>query len=260
MLRSCYHRSPVNILALIPMSLSSRFKAAKVISFDVFDTLLLRNTKPEIVRFREIAHLWAQEAGGQVAAEDLFHSRLLAARICYRVIRKNMGCREAKHSEILRVVCEINGLDASFSKAFGQCELEYEKQSLSINKELLFLIEQAISENKPVFAISDMYFSSNEIQELICNFAPTLDKLNVYSSSDVTLNKASGELYKHVSLQEGISLNEDWLHIGDNHNSDVVKATHAGIAAAFTPRGRVWRTISNVRKINSYVHHKVGSL
>ena len=241
------------------MSLSSQFKAASVISFDVFDTLLLRNTKPEPLRFKEISTDWAKAIGNPELGKDLFYSRLLAARISYRTIAKNLGCREAKYSHILKTVCQLNNIGVELVSDLTDAELRYETNNLKLNRALSKDLQRAVEDGKPIIAISDMYFSAEEIRRLIEHLAPELAGYKIYSSSDSGLNKASGALYEFVANKEGLALDSTWLHIGDNYHSDVVRAREVGLSATYTPRGRAWRFVSKFRRIATSLMYKLGS-
>jgi predicted HAD superfamily hydrolase len=220
-----------------------------VISFDVFDTVLLRNTKSETDRFYEISKLWAEYLkDDDISADNLLYARLLAAKICYRQAEKKAYCREAKHSDILKLTLSLASIPEIHSREFKKIETNYELKNLVYNEKFTKLIKHAKSQNKKVLAISDMYFDEDLIKELIVGVSPNLHFDNIYSSSVSGLNKASNELYKHVADKENIKMNARWVHFGDNLNSDVIQAKHLGISAYYTPRGMCWRAIAYIRR------------
>jgi hypothetical protein len=75
------------------------------------------------------------------------------------------------------------------------------------------------------FFISDFYFSSNSLEEILLHHAFKLDGVRVISSSDERVTKRdSGKLFKKLGLGEV----NNWSHVGDNPNSDWIEAEKLG--------------------------------
>lgn len=86
------------------------------------------------------------------------------------------------------------------------------------------------TENKKIIAISDMYFSFNQMK-LILEKLEIFDLFDhVYVSADANLTKQTGDLFRRV-LSDIDILPHQLLHVGDNHRSDILMATGAGVQA-----------------------------
>lgn len=226
-----------------------------VVSVDVFDTLLLRATKPEIQRFKEIAELWKETLGSTFSGSvrHLFNLRVVNSKLAYRHVKKVKHCREATHAGILNSILRGCGLPATLLGTLRACELEYEKQALTPNKPLVEMLVQCRKSGKRVIAISDMYLSAKDIELLIQSHLPDGLIQRTYSSADFGYGKSSGFLYESVRELEGRDNFDHWVHCGDNYHSDVYKAAELGMTAIYLPRSLLWRIVSRVRaKMSSY--------
>ena len=234
----------------------------RIVSVDVFDTLLLRDTKSEVTRFNNIAQLWSNELGKSFlgSSEHLFQLRLESARLAYRHTRKVKNCREATYSEILSSVLRGCSVPESYSRQLQYSEIEYEKKSLKPNRLLVKMLEQVRTSEKRVIAISDMYFSSEIIKTLIDHHLPSGLIQKVYSSSDFGYGKSSGFLYESVRKAEKIKNYDQWTHGGDNYYADVLKAKELGINAFYLPRSIAWRAVSKTRRTASSFRLGVNKL
>lgn len=72
--------------------------SARVLSFDVFDTFLLRNNKPETARYLELSarvqHRLAERVAKPPSDVDLLIARLHGMAFSYRTRKAVEGCRE----------------------------------------------------------------------------------------------------------------------------------------------------------------------
>lgn len=194
----------------------------RVVSFDVFDTLIVRPflepsdlfillsefynkkfAKSNYVDFKKIRILAEQEA----RKEYLSRYHLIEdinIDIIYNKIQKMLSLS----SEDL---CEIK-----------TAEIELEKNFCQPRKIGKYLFDIAQYFGKTIICISDMYLCSKDIESILnkCGY----HSINqIYVSSDIGLTKNTGSLYKYVLADLNISY-ESIVHIGDNFYSDIQMA------------------------------------
>jgi HAD superfamily hydrolase (TIGR01549 family) len=241
--RGAYHR--FRALALGP--------EVKVVSVDVFDTLLLRTTRPEEQRFEDIAgrQLAALRAAGhQVAAtpRELLILRLQSTRIAKRNAQPVLGDREASYDQIAGALLDALGLNRDLVPLLRECEIEYEAANLYPNRLLIEILNGARRAGKRVICLSDMYLSNREIGELLRRKAEGCTPDAIYVSADFGYRKASGQLYREVARRESAEP-EEIVHCGDNRRADVVMARSQGLGAVHAPRPLSWRGLALLRRL-----------
>jgi FMN phosphatase YigB (HAD superfamily) len=240
-------------------------EATKVVSVDVFDTLLLRTTKPEPARFldigqRQLRILLENGASAHLTAHDMLILRLMAARAAYRNARHVDGVREPGYGYIARIILGASGIRPSDSviEDLVNAELDYESAVLAPNRVLVNILKQARKAGKRVICISDMYLSAKQIETLIRNSG--IDFIDaVYASSDFGYGKASRRLFEKVLEIEQVEKTQ-LIHCGDNPVSDYRIAIESGIKAYHTPRGLHWRAVERARRRLFGWRHRLSSL
>lgn len=247
------------------------FKAAtlgagtKVVSVDVFDTLLLRGTKPESARFLDIGRRHLHALKGHGAATSLTHydlliKRLAAARAAYRNARLVDGVREPNYRYIANIQLRSMGLTPTddIVSQMLELELEYEASVLKPNRTLVNILKAAKHAGKRVICVSDMYLGAGDIERLVRQSGiGFIDK--VYSSSDFGFGKASKRLFESVLELEGVEPSM-FVHCGDNAFSDFRNAVDLGIDAYHVPRAWNWRLADKARKQMFNWRHRLDSL
>lgn len=173
-------------------------KDYKVISFDVFDTLIIRDVKKPTDIFR---------------LSYGFLGRYI------RVIAEIIARHHAKNGEVsikdIQKYCPFK-LDK---------ELLFENRYCRANPKMLELFDILHKEGKRIYAISDMYLDSEFIENLLRQSGYDVP---VIVSSEYGKNKKSGELFTEFLKQNNIAADEV-IHIGDSLIADVEGAHKAGI-------------------------------
>jgi len=194
------------------MKLVSEFD---IISFDVFDTLLLRPyVKPTDV-WRDI-----EEREG---AKGFFDARQKADWETFYAATERGGEHTIGEAYTL-MEKKWNGLKKK--------ELEYEWRSLVGNPEMIYIWNHVGRLGKKRVIISDMYVDEDWLKRILRHNG--IDEWDgFYLSSMVQKRKSTGELYKVLKQDFG---DVKYLHLGDNELSDVQKAEENGIVAVRFPR------------------------
>jgi FMN phosphatase YigB (HAD superfamily) len=225
----------------------------KVVSVDVFDTLLLRTTRPEEQRFEDIAgrQLAALGAAGHQLAttpRELLILRLQSARDAKRNTQPVMGDREASYDEIAGPLLDALGLSRDLVPLLLEREIEYEAANLFPNELLIEILKGARQSGKRVICLSDMYLSKRDIGELLRRRAVGFAPDAIYVSAEFGYGKASGHLYREVARQENAEP-AAIAHCGDNRHADVQMARAQGLGAVHAPRPLSWRGLALLRRL-----------
>ncbi len=212
------------------------------VSFDVFDTLLLRGLKSEMRRYYELSerfeNVLRSSFGFDLDAKEIFAARLTAFRVGYRTVAANCGVREGNYSSILPLMLKILNIDSAKIEAIAATltgiEVAYEIENLVVNPILARMFSEGAFDEYDVMFISDMYLPLEIITRLVMNYYPKLTLATSFSSAEVGLTKSSGLLYDFV-LQTLNKQRHEICHLGDNIKSDVQMAKARGLSALHMP-------------------------
>lgn len=204
--------------------ISSLISAFDVISFDIFDTLLLR----PLMKPQDIWCIVEEEYG----AEGFEAARRKADAMTYAAATARGG----EHT-----IDEVYVLMGAKWSSFKTKELDCERRFLAANPEMLNLWNLVGAMGKKRVIISDMYVDEEWLKAVLRDNG--IDGWDgFYLSSKVQKRKSTGELYKSV-LRDFQDYNVDrkgspvrFLHIGDNLLSDISKAEENGLVAVRYPK------------------------
>jgi FMN phosphatase YigB (HAD superfamily) len=209
-------------------------EGVRVLSLDVFDTILVRNDRSELRRFWQIAQCQADTAG--VDARDLLVSRLTATRASYRASASAAGYREGEIEDIHRTALHLLGLDEELASAMVDQELAYESRNLTLNPAIEPLVK--LLETDVVVAVSNMYLRAVHISRLLTAASSGLTTggatCRVYSSTEEGMSKNDGRLLARAQADIDLPASA-FLHIGDSYTSDFVPAKRLGWFAQLWP-------------------------
>lgn len=186
-----------------------------VISFDIFDTLILRPFAKPADLFYLLEDKFEQQEFYRIRVESERRARELS--ILHR------GNREVTLDEIYAEVEKVTGID----KAYGaKTEFEMEKKMCFANPYMKRIFDILKSYDKTIYATSDMYLPKEMMTELLESCGYTGFK-EVIVSVDYNVNKhEAGDLYKVLKKkQPGKTI----VHIGDNQKADIAQAKANGL-------------------------------
>ena len=197
-------------------------KKYKVISFDIFDTLLLR---PSVYPTDILA------LAGRKAGSSEFYLNL--RRNCERLARtnNNVMSEEIRFENIFSEMSDKYTFSKQEIESLMHNELDCEFDLLKPRKAIKEIFDYAKGIGKTVIITSDIYLSEQFIGKVLDNCGYTgFEKL--YVSSEYGMTKSSGRLFARVIMDyksKGISASEI-LHLGDNERSDIAAAEKAGLS------------------------------
>lgn len=212
-----------------------------ILSFDIFDTILLRNHRSELTRFvevsAEVAAYLSTTCQRPIGQYDVLFGRLLANRLSYRLSPAREGCREGTIADIYRVTLMQLQIDAT-DEVIAACieiELAYEVTQLTVNQPLMDMIQRHVERGGRAIYISDMYLSATHINQLLSRLGVDVALFAAtYSSADVILSKRSGKIWPWLCAELSVSAH-DILHIGDSLVSDYQSPRMHGAQAVHLP-------------------------
>lgn len=172
----------------------------EVISFDIFDTLLVRPfEKPSDLFFE----LEKREGCGGFGNERIKAERKARERY-----------REQEDVTFDQIYQQI-GVQYRHLK---EKELELENEVLTANGSVYEIYQYALGKGKKIIVCSDMYLPKKFLETVLyANGYQGFEK--IYVSSDIMMTKGSGNLFGRALHELHVS-NTSVLHIGDNLESD----------------------------------------
>ncbi|GIP55878.1 hypothetical protein [Paenibacillus vini] len=192
----------------------------QTISFDVYDTALLRNVINP-TDLLDIVQRKIQER--RVGNIDNFKQQRIKAEESARLTSPKEDITLEEIYKQLSVLTK--SVDIQIVK---EIELETEREFTIANPVIKKAYEYAFSKGKPLFFISDMYLPRSFIEELLANLG--YNKFILYVSNEVEKCKGTGGLYSYIAELNNLT-KDGWLHIGDNYVSDYEAAINLGISA-----------------------------
>jgi predicted HAD superfamily hydrolase len=206
--------------------------SARIISCDVFDTLLKRNTLCEHSRVtliaRHAATMLARECSIVIAPAVLGQARNDVQRYAYRGLDMLHPDGEVKFARMMDGMATALGLGPDAARVLARAEIAVEKTQLAPNRRLLAWLKQRAGEGVPIIAISDTWHEALTITDLLNSVAPGHPVARVYTSADLDATKRSARIFALVAAREAVRP-ESFLHIGDDAVADVSMALRAGL-------------------------------
>lgn len=187
-----------------------------VVSFDVFDTLLLRpfNKPTDLFASMEQQLKWPGYASHRITAEkaarELQHNGNLSHEVTLEQIYRQLATE----------------LPVTIEEAM-KAEISAEKAVCIANTFFVELVGALRHQDKIMICTTDMYLSKKEIGAILSQVGyPAFEE--IFVSSQYGCSKYTGELYDVVRNRFP---HKKILHIGDNLYSDFIQARLHGFAA-----------------------------
>lgn len=210
----------------------------RILSLDVFDTLLLRDDTSELTRFAEIGARMAREvaAEGKATPEaDGLVARYLGTRASYRAGPRVNGCGEGALDEIHLVASRLLSGHDGYVDRFIDIEIEREAASVRVHPVLSAVLARHRERGGRVVLLSDMYMRASHIERLLATSGVARDAYDLLvSSADTKVSKASGLVFELVEREMEASP-DDFLHVGDALRGDFQRAIARGWRAVHLP-------------------------
>lgn len=220
--------------------LKRRIDNAQIVSFDIFDTLIMRKI---------------------FSPEDVF--RLLGSRTKELNINTDIGAVRAKISakcdscasidDIYMAIKEETALSDEVIEDIKTIERDIDEQLCVARNDIAKLYEYCIESGKEVYLISDMYYTLQDIKRLLdkCGLS-VIDDRHIWISCEKKKDKISGSMWKEYSSVVGE--NAKCIHIGDNKTGDIENPTKYGIDSYYVMSGKDMVMNSSISELASHVN------
>jgi FMN phosphatase YigB (HAD superfamily) len=184
----------------------------EVISFDAFDTLILRNVRTPAGIFEIIEQ--------QSHEHDFTKNRLRAERNANKVAAR-LGRVGVNLDEIYR------NLQSAASERTQLMEIGYQLDFCVRNPFLKMVYDYARARGKRIVIASDIYFTEGQMKSILnkCGY-DHFERL--FLSSPGRYSKSQGGTYRAMCVELAVDPRKV-LHIGDDKNSDCLMAHRAGV-------------------------------
>ena len=216
----------------------------KVLSLDVFDTVLLRNDKPEAERYMELSESIAKALGRTTVETppnclDLLTARIEGMRFAYRTAPLIGHAREGHIKDVFGYMEDALDAKSEIGGILHKVELDYECENLVPNEAIGQLVAKAKEAGLQVVLLSDMYLPAEMIGELLDRLMPDVPKFTdlLISSCEAGHSKRGGSAFENLAERLDVELNEIF-HIGDSFVSDFQMPLAAGCKAKYLPVSR----------------------
>lgn len=193
--------------------LLDKIAIADAISFDLFDTLIMRR----VFCYTDVFELVDDQLRKQGIEIDDFSNKRLQAE---KELSKNC-------SPTLEEIYKSIVGDDELSKVVSEIEYEIDSKTLCVRRDMVDIFQGVIKSGKTVYITTDTYYSRKRIVDI-------LDRFNISGYSDVlvsceyNIGKRQG-LFKELKDVVSMSCNHAILHIGDDIVSDIEAASNAGL-------------------------------
>ncbi|MGN0145017.1 MAG: HAD family hydrolase, partial [Clostridium sp.] len=199
----------------------NKIRNYKYVSFDIFDTLILRNVLNPNDIFKIIQN--------KINKNDFYTKRINAEK---EAVRKSLR-EEITLEEIYSNITELK------SDNEKEYVMDLEKQTeikySVFNPIFKEIIDYCRKNHKKIIIASDMYLDESTIKSILKKNGVEYDYL--YLSSKIKLRKSRGKMYTYILKDLGISKNE-LVHIGDNKLSDYIIPKLMGIKSILYTRSK----------------------
>lgn len=208
----------------------------KLVSFDVFDTLLVRDVLEPVDVFRLMDRTFIEKAG---SSDHIYFSeiRMACEASCRNRFKKNNpDWEDISLDEIYEEIKLNTVFDSRLIDEMKLLETGLEHKVCHRRKCGYELYALALESGKEVILVSDMYLSGNTVGDILRENGYG-GYSHLYMSSEIRKCKWSGKLFEHIKAEYPDVEAGQILHIGDSPAADVDGASHAGINAELLPSG-----------------------
>ena len=195
----------------------------KYVSFDIFDTLIVRPFMVPTDMFELLDASFEKETHANISFKNL---RIIGEELC-RQRKCNAEIEDVTIDEIYQEMEEKFSIAPQILEKLKIQEKNLEISMSNARKAIKEMYDLALENNKKVILISDMYLGRDTIQRILEKNG-IRDYEGLYVSSEYRKLKSTSNLFKLVLDELGIEPGQ-MIHIGDNIHSDLIAARSAGI-------------------------------
>ena len=194
---------------------------ASLVSFDIFDTLLVRPFQLPTDLFFFLEPIIAKIVNRPFFS--FYDSRTLAEKnVARRMIENQQDSMEYTYDEIYEEFLTLTTLSPNEISKIKQLEQNTEFELCKANKKVKEIYDSCLAMDKIIVLTSDMYYPEFFVKKLLKK-NDIQNYLKIYMSCDHKASKHHGSIYQKIISESQIPPNKI-LHIGDNLYADIKKA------------------------------------
>ncbi len=197
-----------------------------IVSFDLFDTLVMR----KLLDARDVFRIVEKKIKEQLGLEIPFAAlRQQASAMC--------GLVEPDINDIYEIFIQIAQLTEDTAVQIKHIELETELKICVPRKEMIALLKRAHENGKQVYIVSDMYLPTEILLRILKQFGiDVIERERIWISCEKKASKSSGKLWQ--MFQKQVCQEKKALHIGDDLKGDVEEPRKYNIDTFYVMSGR----------------------
>jgi predicted HAD superfamily hydrolase len=202
--------------------------AARVVSFDFFDTLVARVVEEPWHAYYMVEKAIADRTGQQ---RSFVAERREAETAARKRVWEETGRGEVTLDEIYLALMDF-GFSADACQSYKVEEIAVEKAICYAEPHNKKLYDYAAAAGKPVIIITDMYLPLEAVTDLACQCGYTAHRQIFVSSAHGETKRREGlfaVVLETMRNAGALSHPGDMVHIGDNVHSDIAQAGKRGI-------------------------------
>lgn len=195
----------------------------EVISFDIYDTLLVRHFGRPKDLFLYLEN--DEKIQSMLGSGNFAKLRISAEQRAREHIKRQGKLLDPTIWDIYAQLGELAGLRKDQLEVLSQLEQEAEVSFAAQRPAVKLLYDAAVGSGKRVILCSDMYLPVSTIERTLCKCGYNAHS-DLFVSSAVGATKKHGTIFRHIEDVLGISA-ENFVHFGDNKHSDIGSAEKA---------------------------------
>lgn len=204
----------MHIEGISKKELMQRIDYAETVSFDLFDTLVMRQTlmAEDVCRYVDCR---LKDTG--ILIEDFCKKRIGAEKKLSQYSAPSLA-------EIYEEMLKCEPQTGITPENLAELEWQTDYGMLVPRKDVCSMLQYAYEKGKDVYVVSDSYYNQKKLEKILkkCGLTPAC---TVISSSDFKKSKGQG-LFHALRTKIGETR---WLHIGDDSIADIECAEKEGI-------------------------------
>lgn len=231
--------------------LKENINKAEYVSFDIFDTLIVR----PFYRPTDLFYLLDSEFEKYIQTNICFHEiRINGEDGARKELKKKEPYNEdITIDEIYDFICRRYTISIEICQRIMEKEKELEIFYANGREYTVQLYQYAVEKGKKIIICSDMYLDIETISSILKkNGITKWDRL--FLSSDIKKLKRTGNMYDYIIDELGCDAGQI-LHIGDDKIADIEQAVKKGIQVEYIPK-----TKTIFEEADTYAGSKKGVL
>ena len=203
------------------------YRQYKLISVDIFDTLLLRTVAKAVDVFEAA---WSEARRREIAGSAISDKEFMKLRM--EMERRARAMAPNREVTLYDIYKQFPAFISENMQDLMNLELECEKRCCYANPVVVPWLKEARQYGCLLVLVSDMYFGSDRIQEILESSGIDISMFDeIIVSNEHGCNKQDGALFDVLIRKYPQYAVGQMLHIGDNKNADYNQPLRKGMHA-----------------------------